>query len=78
VTPDLLRLAAARFGVWLYFAEMVFCLTFLYRDPARREPLPAIIFAVATPLFLAGLARYRRKTRAELDDLLKLQPPETE
>jgi hypothetical protein len=72
------RLAAARFGVWLYFAEMVFCLTFLYRDPARREPLPAIIFGVATPIFLLGLARYRGKTRAELDDLLELQRPETE
>jgi hypothetical protein len=72
------KLAAARFGVWLYFVEMAFCLTFLYRDPARREPLPAIIFAVATPLFLAGLARYRRKTLAELDDLLKLQRLETE
>ena len=57
---------------------MVFCLTFLYRDPARREPWPAIIFAVATPVFLLALARYRRKTRAELDDLLKLQRPEME
>ena len=57
---------------------MVFCLTFLYRDPARREPWPAIIFGVATPIFLAGLARYRRKTRVELDDLLKLQRLETE
>jgi hypothetical protein len=72
------KLAAARFGIWLYFAEMVFCLTFLYRDPARREPWPAIIFAVATPVFLLALARYRRKTRAELDDLLKLQRPEME
>jgi hypothetical protein len=72
------KLAAARFGIWLYFTEMVFCLTFLYRDPARRELLPAIIFAVATPVFLAGVARYRRKTQAELDDLLALQRPETE
>ena len=72
------KLAATRFGSWLYFAEMVFCLTFLYRDPARRGLLPAIIFAVATPVFLAGVARYRRKTQAELDDLLALQRPETE
>jgi hypothetical protein len=57
---------------------MVFCLTFLYRDPARRELLPAILFAVATPVFLAGVARYRRKTQAEVDDLLALQRPETE
>jgi hypothetical protein len=67
------RLAAARFGAWLYFAEMAFCLAWLYRDPARRVPLPAIIFGAATPVFLAGLARYRRKTRAELAGLLELQ-----
>jgi hypothetical protein len=52
---------------------MVFCLAFLYRDPARRGALPAVIFAVATPIFLVGLARYRRKTRAELQGLLALE-----
>jgi hypothetical protein len=67
------KLAAMRFGVWLYFAEMAFCLTWLYRDPARRTPLPAIVFAVVTPVFLIGIARYRRKARAELSGLLELQ-----
>lgn len=67
------KLAGARFGVWLYFAEVAFCLTWLYRDPARRVPAPAIVFAVVTPVFLMGLARYRRKTRAELAGLLELQ-----
>jgi len=67
------KLAASRFGVWLYFAEMVFCLSWLYRVPARRVPGPAIIFAVVTPVFLIGLARYRRKTRAELAGLEELQ-----
>lgn len=67
------RLAASRFGAGLYFVEMVFCLIWLYYDPARRKPLPAIVFAVATPLFLAGLMRYRRKTRAELESLLQVQ-----
>lgn len=67
------RLAALHFGFWLYFAEMAFCLTWLYRDPARRVPAPAILFAVVTPVFLAGLARYRRKTRAELASLLELR-----
>ncbi|HEX3745043.1 MAG TPA: hypothetical protein VHW09_13965 [Bryobacteraceae bacterium] len=66
------KLAAARFGLVLYFAEMAFCLTWLYRDPARRVPAPAVIFGVATPLFLAGLARYRRRTRAELARLKDL------
>jgi hypothetical protein len=67
------KLAAMRFGSWLYFAEMAFCLTWLYRDPGRRVPAPAIVFAVVTPVFLIALARYRRKTRAELASLLELQ-----
>ncbi len=72
------KLAALRFGVWLYFAEVVFCLTWLYRDPARRVPGPAIIFGVVTPVFLWGVARYRRKMRAELASLLELQTQEVE
>src|ERR1035441_8182099 len=66
------KLAAARFGVGLYFAEMAFCLTWLYRDPARRVPGPAIIFGIVTPVFLIGLARFRRNTRAELARLQEL------
>jgi hypothetical protein len=52
---------------------MAFCLTWLYWDPARREPLPAIIFCVMTPVFVFGLVWYRRKTTAELEKLLELQ-----
>jgi hypothetical protein len=52
---------------------MAFCLTWIYWDPAQRRPLAAIIFGVATPVFLMGLARYRRNTRAELERLLELQ-----
>jgi hypothetical protein len=66
------KLAAARFGLGLYFVEIAFCLTWLYRDPARRVPAPAIIFAVVTPLFLIGLARFRRNTRRELARLQEL------
>jgi len=66
------KLAAARFGVGLYFAEMAFCLTWLYRDPARRVPGPAIVFGVVTPVFLIGLARFRRNTRRELARLQEL------
>jgi Na+/proline symporter len=67
------RLASAGFGAGLYLVEMAFCLTWLYWNPARREPLPAIIFSVATPIFVVGLVRYRRKTQAELESLLELQ-----
>jgi Na+/proline symporter len=67
------RLEASGFGAGLYFVEMAFCLTWLYWDPAHRVPLPAIIFGVATPIFVVGLIRYRRKTRAELERLLELQ-----
>ena len=67
------KLAASQFGVWLYFVEMAFCLVWLYRDPARRVPMPAMVFGVATPVFLIGLVRYRRKTRVELAGLLELQ-----
>jgi len=67
------KLAAARFGVGLYFVEMVFCLTWLYRDPARRVPGPAIVFAVVTPVFLIWLARFRRNTRRELARLEELE-----
>ncbi len=67
------RLASSGFGTGLYFVEMAFCLTWLYWDPARRGPLPAIIFSLATPIFVVGLIRYRRKTRAELEKLLELQ-----
>ena len=67
------RLASSGFGAGLYFVEMAFCLTWLYWDPARRGPLPAIIFCVATPIFVVGLLRYRRNTRAELERLLELQ-----
>jgi hypothetical protein len=70
------KLAAVRFGIGLYFAEMAFCLTWLYRDPARRGPAPAIIFGVVTPAFLMGVARFRRKTQAELAGLLELREPE--
>jgi hypothetical protein len=65
------RLAAMRFGVGLYFVEMAFCLAWLYRDPARRVPAPAIIFAIVTPAFLLGVARIRRKTHDELASLLE-------
>ena len=68
-----MRLASSAFGAALYFVEMAFCLTWLYWDPARREPLPAVIFTVATPIFLVGLVRYRRKTRAELQKLLEFE-----
>jgi hypothetical protein len=67
------NLASARFGAGLYFAEMAFCLTWLYWDPARRGPLPAVIFGVVTPIFLVGLARYRRRKRAELERLVEWQ-----
>jgi hypothetical protein len=67
------RLASSWFGAGFYLVEMAFCLTWLYWDPARRGPLPAIIFSVATPIFMVGLVRYRRKTRAELESLLELQ-----
>jgi Na+/proline symporter len=67
------RLAAAGFGAGLYFVEMAFCLTWLYWDPSRRGPLAAIIYSVATPIFVLGLVRYRRKTTAELERLLELQ-----
>jgi hypothetical protein len=66
-------LAASAFGAVLYFVEMAFCLTWLYWDPARRKPLPAIIFAVATPIVWVWLVRYRRKTKTELDRLLEMQ-----
>jgi Na+/proline symporter len=70
------RLTASGFGAGLYFVEMAFCLTWLYWDPVRRKPLPTIILSVATPIFLAALVQYRRKTRAELERLLELhQPP---
>jgi len=65
------KLAATRFGIGLYFAEMAFCLTWLYRDPARRVPAPAIIFGVVTPVFLIGVARFRRKVQAEIESLLE-------
>lgn len=67
-----MRLLSAQFGVWLYFVEMAFDLAWLYRDRTRRVPGPAILCAVITPLFLAGVARYRRKTKAELAGLLEL------
>lgn len=69
------KLSAMRFGIGLYFAEMAFCLTWLYRDPARRVPTPAVIFAVVTPVFLVGLARVRRRTQAELERLLEFARP---
>jgi Flp pilus assembly protein TadB len=68
-----MRLLSSGFGAGLYVAEMVFCLIWLYWDPARREPLPAVIFGVATPVFVVWLVRDRRKTRAELERLLELQ-----
>ena len=67
------RLASSAFGAVLYSVEMAFCLAWLYWDPARREPLPAIIFGVATPIFVAGLVWYRRKTRLELERLAELR-----
>jgi lipid-A-disaccharide synthase-like uncharacterized protein len=67
------RLASAGFGAGLYLVEMAFCLTWLYWDPARRGPLPVIVYVVATPFVAVGLVRYRRKTRAELARLLDLQ-----
>lgn len=70
------RLAACRFGVGLYFAEMTFCLGWIYRLPERRVFLPGAIYAVLTPLFLMGIVRYRRKTRTELERLLEFERQE--
>lgn len=69
------KIAAMRFGVGLYFAEMAFCLAWLYRDPARRVPTPAVIFAVVTPVFLVGVARLQRRTQAELLRLMEFARP---
>jgi len=66
------KLAAARFVLVLYFALVAFCLTWLYRDPARRVPGPAIVYGVITPVLLIGLARFRRSTRRELARLQEL------
>jgi hypothetical protein len=66
------KLVSLRFSVWLYFAQVIFSLTWLYRVPARRVPAPAIVYGVVTPIFLAGVAHFRRKTRAELASLLEL------
>jgi hypothetical protein len=66
------KLAASRFGVWLYFGEMIFCLAWLYRAPARRVPAPAIIFVLVTPVFLLSVARYRRRALTELASLREL------
>jgi hypothetical protein len=66
------KLAAARFGVWLYFAEVIFSLAWLYRVPARRVPAPAIIYVLVTPVVLLGVARYRRRALAELASLREL------
>jgi hypothetical protein len=65
------KLAAMRFSIWLYFAEIAFDLTWLYRDPARRVLTPAIIVGIVTPIFLIGVARIRRRIQAELDRLLE-------
>jgi hypothetical protein len=67
------KLAACRFAAWLYFAEVAFCLAWIYRVPTRRPVLPAAIFAVVTPVLLIALARYRRKTRVELENLLEFE-----
>jgi hypothetical protein len=71
------KLMAMRFGLWLYFVQMAFCLAWIYRDPARRVPAPAIIFAVVTPAVLVGMARYRRRLREELAELSKLHDGDT-
>jgi hypothetical protein len=67
------RLAASAFGAGLYFVEVAFCLTWLYWVPERRTALPAVVFAVLTPLFVAALVWYRRRTRAELEKLLEMR-----
>jgi hypothetical protein len=71
------KLMAMRCGVWLYFVQMAFCLVWLYRDPARRVPAPAIVFAVATPAFSIGVRWYRRRLREELAELSKLHDGDT-
>ena len=65
------KLASMRFGIGLYFTEVAFGLIWLYRDPARRTPMPAIVYAAVTPIVLAAIAHFRRKTQAELESLLE-------
>ncbi len=76
------NLRAVRFGAVLYFAEIVFSLSWVYHDLSQREPLPAgsfltstlvLIVWLCTGIFVVGLIWFWRRKRAELKYLLDMK-----
>jgi Na+/proline symporter len=75
-------LSRNRFGVVLYFVEILFCLTWIYRHNAREsaitpgeflESATCIVVAVVTVAFVIFSIAYRRRKQTELAYLLKLK-----
>lgn len=75
-------IAAATFGTILYFAEIVFCLAWIYRQRLRSGPLPPGTFLTSpqtwivwalTAAFAGFVVWYRRKKRTELSYLLNMR-----
>jgi hypothetical protein len=75
-------IAATTFGAVLYFAEIVFCLAWIYQHAPRHGPAPLRSFLVsdnvlvvwfATLAFVGLVVWYRRRKRSELSYLLDLQ-----
>ncbi|MEO8127383.1 MAG: hypothetical protein ABJF23_33290 [Bryobacteraceae bacterium] len=69
------RLAAIRFGALLYAAQIVFCLSWIYRHEPHRpfSFLTIALVSLATLLFYSFLFWFRRRKLAELAYFLELQ-----
>jgi len=77
------RLASLQFGACLYVCEMAFCLGWIYHHagPDRKPLVTWLLFSstfidmvwLGSAAFFAFLFWYRRKKRAELAYLLRLQ-----
>lgn len=74
-------LSAIRFGFFLYFAEIVFCVAWLFRHNLRKGENAALEFFTSTWMvgvyaisatFVAAMFWYRAKRRRELASLLRL------
>jgi hypothetical protein len=74
-------ISATTFGTILYFCELLFCLTWVFRHLSQREPIrleaflssgPVAVVWLCTLTYVGFVLWYRRKKRAELSYLLAL------
>jgi uncharacterized protein YacL len=71
------NLRAVTFGAILYVVEMVFCISWVYRESGYWSTTLTIVTTLVTVILAALLIVFRKKKRADLTYLLQLQRDQT-